>query len=137
SSPRPLVLPADLRPPSTIPISGTGANRTSSPAVLPTNTSRGGTGFWPESAIFADCGVQTSSSDFSSFLHQIDRAPGARQNCKRDFRGVEAVDVRGIHHRATHNLSASSQVKRFEDGQNTGETLPNFRQKSKEILKKI
>ncbi|BBN68363.1 pyrimidine 2, partial [Prunus dulcis] len=48
----------------------------------------------------------------------------------------QAVDVHGIHHRATHNLSASSQVKSFGIGQNTGETLPNFRQKSKEILKR-
>ncbi|BBN67877.1 hypothetical protein Prudu_214S000600, partial [Prunus dulcis] len=45
-----------------------------------------------------------------SFLNQIDRAPGARQNCKRDLRGIEAVEVRGIHHRATHNLRASSQL---------------------------
>ncbi|BBH05560.1 hypothetical protein Prudu_016988 [Prunus dulcis] len=42
----------------------------------------------------------------------------------------QAVDVRGIHHRATHNLRASSS---FRNGQNTGETLPNFRQKSKEF----
>ncbi|BBH09656.1 hypothetical protein Prudu_022212, partial [Prunus dulcis] len=48
----------------------------------------------------------------------------------------QAVDIRRIHHRATHNLSASSQVKLFGNGQNTGETLPNFRQKSKGILKK-
>ncbi|BBG96566.1 N-terminal nucleophile aminohydrolases superfamily protein, partial [Prunus dulcis] len=42
-----------------------------------------------------------------SFLHQIDRA----------------VEVRGIHHRATHSLRASK----------SGETLPNFRQKSKAV----
>ncbi|BBN67335.1 hypothetical protein Prudu_45S000600 [Prunus dulcis] len=48
----------------------------------------------------------------------------------------QAVDVRGIHHRVTHNLSTSSQVKLFGTGQNTGETLSNFRQKSKGILKK-
>ncbi|BBG99511.1 hypothetical protein Prudu_009226 [Prunus dulcis] len=48
----------------------------------------------------------------------------------------QAVDVRRIHHRATQNLNASSQVKLFGNGQNTRETLPNFRQKSKGILKK-
>ncbi|BBG97027.1 hypothetical protein Prudu_006017, partial [Prunus dulcis] len=45
-----------------------------------------------------------------SFLHQIDRA----------------VEVCGIHHRAIHSFRASKP----------GETLPNFRQKSKEILKR-
>ncbi|BBH00167.1 hypothetical protein Prudu_010090, partial [Prunus dulcis] len=53
-----------------------------------------------------------------SFLHQIDRA----------------VEGRGIHHRANHSFRA--KVKSFGVGQNTGETLPNFRQKSKENLKK-
>ncbi|BBH03252.1 hypothetical protein Prudu_014066 [Prunus dulcis] len=41
-------------------------------------------------------------------------APGAQQKCKRDLRGVEVA--RTICHR--------------------GETLPNFRQKSKAILRK-
>ncbi|BBG95187.1 N-terminal nucleophile aminohydrolases superfamily protein, partial [Prunus dulcis] len=45
-----------------------------------------------------------------------------------------AVEGRGIHHRANHSFRA--KVKRFGNGQNTGETLPNFRQKSKENLKK-
>ncbi|BBG92970.1 hypothetical protein Prudu_000850, partial [Prunus dulcis] len=53
-----------------------------------------------------------------SFLHQIDRA----------------VEGRGIHHRANHSFRA--KVKSFGVGQNIGETLPNFRQKSKENLKK-
>ncbi|BBN67816.1 RNA-dependent RNA polymerase family protein, partial [Prunus dulcis] len=53
-----------------------------------------------------------------SFLHQIDRA----------------VEVRGIHHRA--NYSFRTKVEIFGISQNTGETLPNFRQKSKEILKR-
>ncbi|BBN69827.1 hypothetical protein Prudu_1179S000200, partial [Prunus dulcis] len=52
-----------------------------------------------------------------SFLHQIDRA----------------VEARGIHHWA--NYSFRTKVKSFGIGQNTGETLPNFRQKSKGILK--
>ncbi|BBG99451.1 hypothetical protein Prudu_009151 [Prunus dulcis] len=46
------------------------------------------------------------------------------------------VEVHRIHHRATHSLRASKsgRVKSFGIGQNTGETLPNFRQKSKGIL---
>ncbi|BBH01883.1 hypothetical protein Prudu_012278 [Prunus dulcis] len=46
-----------------------------------------------------------------------------------------AVEVRWIHHRAILSFHVSSQVKNFGIGQNTGETLPNFRQKSNEILK--
>ncbi|BBN67521.1 hypothetical protein Prudu_102S001700, partial [Prunus dulcis] len=55
-----------------------------------------------------------------SFLHQIDRA----------------IEVRGIHHRAILSFHVSNQVENFGISQNTGETLPNFRQKSKEILKR-
>ncbi|BBN67652.1 hypothetical protein Prudu_145S000300 [Prunus dulcis] len=49
----------------------------------------------------------------------------------------EVVEVHRIHHRATHSLRASKsgRVKSFGIGKNTGETLPNFRQKSKGILK--
>ncbi|BBH00971.1 F-box family protein with DUF295 [Prunus dulcis] len=54
--------------------------------------------------------------------------------CRRD-RLITAVEVRGIHHRA--NYSFRAKVKRFGNGQNTGETLPNFLQKSTEILKRI
>ncbi|BBH03119.1 hypothetical protein Prudu_013892, partial [Prunus dulcis] len=45
------------------------------------------------------------------------------------------VEVRGIHHRANHSFRA--KVENFGIGQNTGETLPKFRQKFKGILKKI
>ncbi|BBH05499.1 hypothetical protein Prudu_016902 [Prunus dulcis] len=45
------------------------------------------------------------------------------------------VEVHRIHHRATHSLRASKSGEKFWIGQNTGETLPNFRQKSKGILK--
>ncbi|BBN67495.1 pyrimidine 2 [Prunus dulcis] len=48
-----------------------------------------------------------------------------------------AVEVRGIHHRAIHSFRASRQVKNFGIGQNTGETLLKFRQKSKENLKEF
>ncbi|BBH03718.1 hypothetical protein Prudu_014665, partial [Prunus dulcis] len=104
-----------------------------------------------------------------SFLHQIDRALGARQDCKRDIRRVKTVEVRGIHHRANYsfrtkalgarqdckrdlrrvktvevrgihhraNYSFRTKVKIFGIGQNTGETLPKFRQKSKRNLKRI
>ncbi|BBN69478.1 ZWICHEL kinesin-like calmodulin-binding protein, partial [Prunus dulcis] len=51
-----------------------------------------------------------SSFSFVSQPNRSSKAPGARQKCKGDLRGVEAVDVRRIHHRATHNLSASSQL---------------------------
>ncbi|BBG97385.1 F-box family protein with DUF295 [Prunus dulcis] len=54
--------------------------------------------------------------------------------CRRD-RLIIALEVRGIHHRANHSFRA--KVKSFGDGQNTGETLPNFRQKSTKILKRI
>ncbi|BBH02345.1 hypothetical protein Prudu_012883, partial [Prunus dulcis] len=68
-----------------------------------------------------------------SFLHQIDRASEVQPISMRKLQ--RAVEVRGIHHRANHSFRA--KVKRFGNGQNTGETLPNFRQKSTEILKRI
>ncbi|BBH06195.1 hypothetical protein Prudu_017772 [Prunus dulcis] len=48
----------------------------------------------------------------------------------------KAIEVRGIHHRAILSFHVSNQVETFGISQNTGETLPNFRQKSKEILKR-
>ncbi|BBH01638.1 F-box family protein with DUF295 [Prunus dulcis] len=48
----------------------------------------------------------------------------------------QAIEVRGIHHRAILSFHVSNQVENFGISQNTGETLPNFRQKSKEILKR-
>ncbi|BBG93477.1 hypothetical protein Prudu_001496, partial [Prunus dulcis] len=67
-----------------------------------------------------------------SFLHQIDRASEVQPISMRKLQ--RAVEGRGIHHRANHSFRA--KVKSFGVGQNTGETLPNFRQKSKENLKK-
>ncbi|BBN68168.1 hypothetical protein Prudu_308S000500 [Prunus dulcis] len=32
------------------------------------------------------------------------KAPGARQDFKRRPRGIEAIEVRGIHHRASHSF---------------------------------
>ncbi|BBH06011.1 Syntaxin-71 [Prunus dulcis] len=49
---------------------------------------------------------------------------------------TRAVEVRGIHHRAIHSFRFI-KWKNFGFGQNTGETLPNFRQKSKGNLKRI
>ncbi|BBN69835.1 hypothetical protein Prudu_1185S000200, partial [Prunus dulcis] len=91
---------------------------------------------WPENHVFRRRFLQatrTSSSKFSfvSPPNRSSKAPGARQDCKRDLRRVKAVEVRGIHHRANHSLRA--KVKNFGIGQNTGETLPKFRQKSKEF----
>ncbi|BBG92816.1 hypothetical protein Prudu_471S000200 [Prunus dulcis] len=48
----------------------------------------------------------------------------------------QAIEVRGIHHRAILSFHVSNQVENFGISQTTGETLPNFRQKSKEILKR-
>ncbi|BBH00093.1 aldose 1-epimerase family protein, partial [Prunus dulcis] len=62
-----------------------------------------------------------------SFLHQIDRASEVQPISVRKLQ--RAVEGRGIHHRANHSFRA--KVKSFGIGQNTGETLPNFRQKSK------
>ncbi|BBG98786.1 hypothetical protein Prudu_008277, partial [Prunus dulcis] len=50
--------------------------------------------------------TRTSSSKFSlvSPPNRSSKAPGAQQECKRDLRGVEAIEVRGIHHRASHSF---------------------------------
>ncbi|BBH05452.1 hypothetical protein Prudu_016836 [Prunus dulcis] len=61
-------------------------------------------------------------------------APEVRSTRSRDLR--KAVGVRGIHHRG-HSKLPRHHVKNFGIGQNTGETLPKFRQKSKENLKRI
>ncbi|BBG94610.1 hypothetical protein Prudu_002943 [Prunus dulcis] len=68
------------------------------------------------------------------------RAPGARQDCKGDFRRVKVA--RTICHRNTrdpppgHSKLPHHHVEKFGIGQNTGETLPNFRQQSKGVLKR-
>ncbi|BBN68110.1 hypothetical protein Prudu_283S000200, partial [Prunus dulcis] len=66
----------------------------------------------PEIAMEADGSVRTSSLIFSSNSppNRSSKAPGARQNCKGDLRGVEAVEVRGIHHRAILSFRVSSQA---------------------------
>ncbi|BBH07114.1 hypothetical protein Prudu_018952 [Prunus dulcis] len=48
----------------------------------------------------------------------------------------QAVEVCGIHHRAIHSFRASKPGENFGISQKYRETLPNFRQKSKEILKR-
>ncbi|BBH09135.1 hypothetical protein Prudu_021552, partial [Prunus dulcis] len=50
--------------------------------------------------------TRTSSSKFSlvSPPNRSSKAPGAQQECKRDLRGVEAIEVRGIHRRASHSF---------------------------------
>ncbi|BBH05557.1 hypothetical protein Prudu_016985, partial [Prunus dulcis] len=67
------------------------------------------------------------------FLHQIDRR--FIDLLFMDNQASEVVEVHRIHHRATLSLRASKSGENFGIGQNTGETLPNFRQKSKGILK--
>ncbi|BBH06994.1 hypothetical protein Prudu_018787, partial [Prunus dulcis] len=46
-----------------------------------------------------------------SFLHQIDRAPGARQDRRKELYEVQlartiCIEVYGIHHRASHSFRA-------------------------------
>ncbi|BBG97579.1 hypothetical protein Prudu_006759 [Prunus dulcis] len=77
-----------------------------------------------------------SKFSFVSPPNRSSKAPGTRQNCKGDLRRVAAIEVRGIHHRAILSFHVSNQVENFGISQNTGETLLNFRQKSKEILKR-
>ncbi|BBH02772.1 hypothetical protein Prudu_013447, partial [Prunus dulcis] len=94
---------------------------------------------WPENRVFRRRFVRSYPNFQLEILLRFSTKSIEHQEPDRIEKGpsrVEAVDVRGIHHRATHNLRASSQVKSFGNGQNTGETLPNFRQKSKGILKK-
>ncbi|BBG99557.1 hypothetical protein Prudu_009284, partial [Prunus dulcis] len=85
---------------------------------------------------FARCRTRTGLGSNSKVEIGSGPAPGARQKCKGDLRGVEVarticLEVRGIHHRASHSFRTTSE--KFWDYQNTEETLPNFRQKSKEI----
>ncbi|BBH02583.1 hypothetical protein Prudu_013199 [Prunus dulcis] len=51
-----------------------------------------------------------SSFSFVSQPNRSSKAPGARQKCKRDLRGVEAVEVRGIHHRANYSFRAKVKI---------------------------
>ncbi|BBH05315.1 hypothetical protein Prudu_016668, partial [Prunus dulcis] len=69
--------------------------------------------------MFSDGGsfeaTRTSSSKFSfvSPPNRSSKAPGARQDCKRDLRMVKAVQVRGIHHRANYSFRAKGRLCRI------------------------
>ncbi|BBN67491.1 hypothetical protein Prudu_94S000100, partial [Prunus dulcis] len=57
--------------------------------------------------------TRTSSSDFSSVSppNRSSKAPGARQDCKRDIRRVKAVKVHGIHHRANYSFRTKGIIE--------------------------
>ncbi|BBG93888.1 hypothetical protein Prudu_122S000500, partial [Prunus dulcis] len=90
--------------------------------------------------------IRTSSRSISSVSqpNQSSEASEVQPISRRNLQRV--VEVHRIHHRASLNLHASKSVgwkflrsftgENFGTGQNTGETLPNFRQKSKGILKR-
>ncbi|BBG92926.1 hypothetical protein Prudu_000796, partial [Prunus dulcis] len=90
--------------------------------------------------------IRTSSCSISSISqpNQSSEASEVQPISRRNLQRV--VEVHRIHHRASLNLHASKSVgwkflrsftgENFGTGQNTGETLPNFRQKSKGILKR-
>ncbi|BBH10203.1 F-box family protein with DUF295 [Prunus dulcis] len=77
---------------------------------------------WPENHIFRRRfveAIRTSSSKFSfvSPPNRSSKAPGARQDCKRDLRRVKVarticIEVRGIHHRANHSFRAKVEFCR-------------------------
>ncbi|BBG92772.1 hypothetical protein Prudu_000599, partial [Prunus dulcis] len=127
---RPFAFSATARPPQAEPISAVGT--IGSASVSPSQPDQPppqGRLSWPET-MFSGGGsfeaTRTSSSKFS-FVSPPNRSskasevqPTSRRNLQR------AVEVCGIHHRAIHSFRASKP----------GETLPNFRQKSKEILKR-
>ncbi|BBG96271.1 hypothetical protein Prudu_005026, partial [Prunus dulcis] len=128
-------LPSDARPPQVEPISGKGT--VGSASLSPSKPDRPPPLGCPE-LIEKPCfptEVRPSPPDFParispSFLHQIDRVRHQRSG------RPAAVEVRGIHHRG-HSKLPRHHVENFGIGQNTGETLPKFRQKSKENLKRI
>ncbi|BBH06878.1 2-oxoglutarate and Fe(II)-dependent oxygenase superfamily protein, partial [Prunus dulcis] len=61
----------------------------------------------------------------SSKLTEISRPPISL--LRPPFPSTQAVEVRRIHHRATLSFRTAKKRRRFWFGQNTGETLPNFR----------
>ncbi|BBN69390.1 hypothetical protein Prudu_921S000100, partial [Prunus dulcis] len=55
--------------------------------------------------------TRTSSSNISLISSPNLSSTEVQSACRRDRQGVEVVEVHRIHHRATLNLHASSQVK--------------------------
>ncbi|BBH09046.1 hypothetical protein Prudu_021442, partial [Prunus dulcis] len=111
---RPFDFQATARPPQAEPISAVGT--IGSASVSPSRPDRPPPRGRPELAGKSCFPTEVPSKppelpaqNSPSFLHQIDRAPGARQDCKRDLRRVKAVEVRGIHHRANHSLRAKQE----------------------------
>ncbi|BBH02255.1 hypothetical protein Prudu_012769, partial [Prunus dulcis] len=108
------------RPPYLEPISAVGTVGTvTRPPFFSDQHQPRGAGIWPENYDFGRWFVrmppELPAQISPPFLHQIDRAPGARQNFKGDLRGIEAVEVRGIHHRANHSFRAKGRLCRIFD----------------------
>ncbi|BBH02089.1 aldose 1-epimerase family protein, partial [Prunus dulcis] len=81
----------------------------SSPLPFPTDINPGAALSWPENRVFRRRFVRSYPNFQLEILPRfstksIDQAPGARQKCKRDLREVEAIEVRGIHHRASQSF---------------------------------
>ncbi|BBG96667.1 hypothetical protein Prudu_005531 [Prunus dulcis] len=137
SAVRPFAFSATARPPQAEPISAVGT--IGSASVSPSQPDQPPPRGRPELAGKPCFPAEVPSKppelpaqNSPSFLHQIDRRftdllfmgnqasevqPTSRRNLQR------AVEVCGIHHRAIHSFRVSKP----------GETLPNFRQKSKEF----
>ncbi|BBN67971.1 pyrimidine 2 [Prunus dulcis] len=121
---RPFDFQAAARPPQAEPISAVGTYGSAS--VSPSQPDQSPPQGRPELAEKSCFPTEVRSKlpglparNSPSFLHQIDRV----------------VEVHRIHRRATLSLRASKSGENFGIGQNTGETLLNFRQKSKGTLK--
>ncbi|BBG93285.1 hypothetical protein Prudu_001254, partial [Prunus dulcis] len=94
-----------------------------------TNLHHGAALSWPENSVFR----RSSKFSFVSPPNRSSKAPGARQDPRKEpYKAIEAYE---IHHRASHSFRAVKKlelVENFGFDQITGETLPNFRQESKE-----
>ncbi|BBH02314.1 hypothetical protein Prudu_012845 [Prunus dulcis] len=108
---RPFAFSATARPPQAEPISAVGT--IGSASVSPSRPDRPQPRGRPELAgkpcfptEVPSKPPETSSSKFSfvSPPNRSSKAPGARQDCKRDLQRVKAVEVRGIHHRANYSF---------------------------------
>ncbi|BBG96974.1 hypothetical protein Prudu_005950, partial [Prunus dulcis] len=132
---RPFAFQGTARPPQAEPISAVGTY--GSTFVSPSQPDRSqprGPLSWPENHVFRRRFLQSHPNFQLEILLRFspNRSSKASEVQPISMRKLQrAVEGRGIHHRANHSFRA--KVKSFGVGQNTGETLPNFRQKSKEI----
>ncbi|BBN68631.1 hypothetical protein Prudu_506S000100 [Prunus dulcis] len=136
---RPFDFQAAARPPQAEPISAVGTYGSAS--VSPSQPDQSPPRGRPEMA-GKSCFPTEVRSKLPELPAQILFVSPPNRSSKRfidllfmDNQASEVVEVHRIHHRATLSLRASKSGENFGIGQNTGETLPNFRQKSKGILK--